>query len=106
MIAKHKIEKINQQINEIKAKIKDFQIKNGVSPKKKPPSPTHRIDQMDSIISRSRNKLGSNGSLYHPQLDLVIGECIYSPLNYSPAENYPKSSEKVSLPLQFFKAFS
>ena len=96
MLEQRKLEAINREIREIRQKLKRFQSRHQVSPKDvRRRSPVQRIEKVESILSRSKSKQSSYAGLHHSQLDLVIGECLFSPLNYSPAVNYPKSSQNI-----------
>jgi hypothetical protein len=100
MIAQKKLDNLNKQINEIKEKIRKFQVINNVgnSPVEKHKrlrSPTRKVHRVESILSKTKSTMESRGGLHHSQLDLILGECLFSPLNYSPSISYPKSSKEI-----------
>lgn len=98
--SKTRLERINEQINDIKDKIRAFQINNNVTVKEqrqRQKSPCRKVVHINNMLLRARKALDlpPDSRLHHPQLDVIIGECLYSPLNYPPAMTYPKSSTKV-----------
>ena len=95
MLEQKKLEAINREIREIRHKLRKFQSKHHVSPEKQRRSPVQKIDKMENILNKSRSRSGPYAGLHHSQLDLIIGECLFSPLNYSPSVNYPPSSQKI-----------
>lgn len=102
-MVKHRLDVINKQISDIKAKIREFQEQNRTIPpitskQRAPMSPSRPTRVPDSLTTKSKAELEPYGSLHHPKLDLIIGECLFSPLNYSPSSKYPKYSEEVCTP--------